>query len=216
MTKINLAHLATCRDAMGPGLRVMVWVQGCPHRCAGCITPGMLAFRERELIEPERLVARILRMSPEIEGVTLVGGEPFSQAAALSAVADILRHEHDKGVICYSGYTLAELREGQDSGWSRLLDRVDLLIDGRYVREEATDRLWRGSSNQTLHFLTERYRPLEKLLQFARGSVLDFQVDREGHLVALGIPPPGAWTELLTRLRARGLHVSPSAPPPAN
>jgi anaerobic ribonucleoside-triphosphate reductase activating protein len=105
-------------------------------------------------------LARQVIQTPEIEGVTLVGGEPFAQADACSALARAARVE-GLGVMVFSGYTLDELTApGAAPAWGRLLEMTDLLVDGRFERERPeTSRRWVGSSNQRLHFLSDRYAP---------------------------------------------------------
>ena len=75
-----------------------------------------------------------------------------------------------------------------------------LLIDGPYDPDLARGDLWRGSSNQRLIFLTDRYRDLAEKLQVGRGTIMDVQLDTEGNLVILGIPPRGFWESLTSRL----------------
>jgi anaerobic ribonucleoside-triphosphate reductase activating protein len=103
-------------------------------------------------------MARSLERSREengIEGVTLLGGEPFAHAAAAAAVARAAR-ELGLSVMVFSGYTLEELRSRPEAG--ELIALTDILVDGPYDRERPdTVRRWIGSTNQRIHFLTERY-----------------------------------------------------------
>jgi anaerobic ribonucleoside-triphosphate reductase activating protein len=94
-----------------------------------------------------------------IEGISLLGGEPFAQAAGAADLATIVR-EADLGVMIYSGFTLAELRTRGETDIDRLLAATDLLVDGPYIREQPeTRRRWIGSANQQIHFLSDRYHP---------------------------------------------------------
>jgi anaerobic ribonucleoside-triphosphate reductase activating protein len=143
----------------GPGRRFAVWVQGCPLGCPGCCNPEMLSPEGGERWTVDRLARKILA-TPGIEGLTLAGGEPFFQAAACAELCERVR-AGGLGVMIFSGYTLAELAApGADPAWGRLLARADLLVDGRYEREQPeTRRRWIGSRNQQLHFLSDRYSP---------------------------------------------------------
>lgn len=143
----------------GPGRRFAVWVQGCPLRCPGCCNPEMLTAEGGERWPVDRLARQILA-TPGIEGLTLAGGEPFSQAAACAELCERVR-AGGLSVMVFSGYTLGELTApGVDPAWGRLLARVDLLVDGRYEREQPeTRRRWIGSRNQQLHFFSDRYAP---------------------------------------------------------
>jgi anaerobic ribonucleoside-triphosphate reductase activating protein len=93
-----------------------------------------------------------------IEGITLLGGEPFAHAAAGAVLA---RAAWDRGlsVMVFTGHTLEELRGRPDTETADLLAHTDILVDGPYIRElpDATRR-WIGSTNQQIHFLTDRYR----------------------------------------------------------
>lgn len=185
--KLNIAFTTIAQNVLGPGRRRILWVQGCPRRCPGCITPQMQSFADREWVEVDALAKRFA--ADEVEGLTFVGGEPFSQAAGLAEFIDVIRQQHDWSVMTYSGHDYGDLRKGP-AEWSELLARTDLLVDGEYIQERACDLLWRGSDNQTLYFLTDRYRHLEPLGEH-RGRYLEFSLDATGAMVMIGIPPPG-------------------------
>ncbi len=157
---LNLAARVSSTEAEGPGRRYALWVQGCPLRCPGCCNPHMLAFETAEMVGVDELAAEILDV-PDIEGVTFLGGEPFSQAEALADLGHRCRAA-GLSVMVFSGYTLERLRRG-GPGWAELLDAIDLLVDGPYLRDRyTTARRWIGSDNQRAHFLTERYRHLDE------------------------------------------------------
>ncbi len=102
------------------------------------------------------LVAELLR-AEDIEGVTMLGGEPFDQADALADVAEGVQ-ARGKSVMTFTGHTLEELRSSSPLGVTRLLEATDLLVDGRYDREKPDYiRPWVGSTNQRFHFLSARY-----------------------------------------------------------
>jgi anaerobic ribonucleoside-triphosphate reductase activating protein len=95
-----------------------------------------------------------------IDGVTFSGGEPFAQATALAELAKKL-HECGLTVVCYTGYTLKQLRAGNRENWNALLEQIDLLIDGPFIQEQRCHKPYRGSANQIIHFLTDRIRSEE-------------------------------------------------------
>ncbi len=157
---LNVAARVRSTEAEGPGRRYALWVQGCPLRCPGCCNPHMLAFETVSLMSVDRIAREVLE-TPGIEGVTFLGGEPFSQALALARLARRCRAE-GLSVMVFSGYSLERLRHGAHPGWTELLDATDLLVDGPYLRERhTTTRRWIGSDNQRVHFLTRRYAELE-------------------------------------------------------
>ncbi len=107
---INVAETCVGTRALGPGLRSVVWVQGCPLHCPGCVAPNWIPQRVARLAAPGDLAAELLA-DGAVSGLTLSGGEPMLQAAPLAAMVRIARRARDVSVICYSGHTLQELRE---------------------------------------------------------------------------------------------------------
>lgn len=153
----QIAQVVPATDAEGPGTRFAVWFQGCPLRCPGCCNPEFLPFRGGETRAVADLTAAIAA-TPGLEGITLLGGEPFAHAAAGAALADFAR-QRGLTVMVFSGYTIEEIRALPDPAAAALLGLTDLLVDGPYLRDEPdTERRWVGSRNQRVHFLTDRYR----------------------------------------------------------
>lgn len=189
MTPLNVASVVDRTRAEGPGERFAVWVQGCPMRCRGCCNPEQLAFVPRETVDPDALAERALRAG--VEGVSLLGGEPMAQAAALARFAERVRGG-GLSVMVFTGYTLDELRAQRDDGVHALLAATDLLVDGRYEASLRTSaRRWVGSSNQRVHFLTGRYREDDPC--FAEANTLEIHV-RGDEVVINGWPLDGAST----------------------
>ncbi|MFO0998984.1 MAG: 4Fe-4S single cluster domain-containing protein [Planctomycetaceae bacterium] len=156
--QIQIAQILPCTEAEGPGRRFAIWVQGCPLRCVECCNPEMLSFDGGTSVVVDDLIDQILQSrSLGIEGVTLIGGEPFAHAAALSRVAAVAR-DAGLSVMVFSGYTLAELKDMADPNVHEFLSHIDLLVDGPYDRTSPdSKRRWIGSTNQRVHFLTNRY-----------------------------------------------------------
>lgn len=133
----------------------MLWLQGCPIRCAGCINPDFQAFVPRHIL-PVRKVLALIRKCSAIEGVTYSGGEPMAQARQLVKLTRELK-ALGLSVFCYSGYTYDQLLRQGDEDVSELLSLLDILVDGPYEQDKHCDLLWRGSSNQAVRFLSDRY-----------------------------------------------------------
>jgi anaerobic ribonucleoside-triphosphate reductase activating protein len=156
---LDVAARVPDTEAEGPYLRYALWLQGCPLRCPGCCNPGMLPFGRGERVPVDALLAEI-GAAPGIEGVTLLGGEPFAQAGPLSALGAGVRAA-GLGLVAFGGFTVEELRSrGPEE--RALLSQLDLLVDGPYQAGRAsTRRRFVGSDNQGVHFLTGRYRHLD-------------------------------------------------------
>ena len=135
----------------GPGRRSTVKLQGCPIRCRGCITPDSWDVSGGALVPVDRVADALLDPSFERDGVTILGGEPFAQPDALLALVEALRERGCDHILCYSGFTCGELRRRarHSPAIGRVLDEIDVLIDGPYVARLA-DRAgpWTGSANQ--------------------------------------------------------------------
>ncbi|MCW3052632.1 MAG: hypothetical protein JWN14_1802, partial [Chthonomonadales bacterium] len=144
---------------LGPGSRAVIWVQGCPFACRNCIVPESWEAEGGEQISVAELASWVLEQ-PEIEGLTLSGGEPMAQAAALTQLIRQVVAQRDLSVVCYTGYTHEHLCGHGTPDQQRFLQHIDLLIDGVYLEQRHADLLWRGSANQRLICLSERYREL--------------------------------------------------------
>jgi anaerobic ribonucleoside-triphosphate reductase activating protein len=187
---LSVAQIVPCTDAEGPGRRFALWLQGCPLRCPGCCNPEMLPFDGGTARPVADVLAEIqtARDRDRIEGITLLGGEPLAHAAGAAILA---RGTRALGltVMVFTGYTLDEARELPDPAVADLLANTDILVDGPYVRElPDTRRRWIGSTNQRLHFLTDRYHAddpcwrqansLEVRLRYGELSVNGFPAKR--------------------------------------
>lgn len=179
---VNVAQIIADTEAEGPGRRFALWVQGCPLRCQGCCNPQMLRFEGGTPIAVDALVAQAVA-TPGIEGVSLLGGEPTAQADALAEFARGVRAA-GLSVMVYSGFTRAELEAKPDA--AKLLAETDLLVDGPYDRTKPeSDRRWIGSTNQVLHFLSDRYRPDDP--RFRTKNTVEIRLVK-GELVVNGWP----------------------------
>jgi anaerobic ribonucleoside-triphosphate reductase activating protein len=153
---LNVAATVSQTRALGPGIRAVVWVQGCPFKCPDCIAPDWISFNKQNLIKPEVLAEELLS-NPLVTGFTFSGGEPFAQAAPLTRLATHARKLRDIDILCYTGFLLDELITYPPyPGTKDLLDQVDVLIDGPYQPELNNGVGLRGSSNQRIHHLTCR------------------------------------------------------------
>ncbi|MFC1550945.1 4Fe-4S single cluster domain-containing protein [Candidatus Latescibacterota bacterium] len=158
---LNIAELCPYTKALGPGRRFAIWLQGCPRSCDGCISPEWREFKKEQYFTPGELAQQINK-SRGIEGITISGGEPMIQAVFLVEMLD-LAHSHfpDLSVICFTGYILEELVESDSKSINDLLKHIDVLIDGPFIKSLDDGVGLRGSSNQRIRFLTERYADLQ-------------------------------------------------------
>ncbi len=131
----------------GPGIRYVIFTQGCPHHCPGCHNPQTHDPKGGREADVHRILSQIAA-NPLASGVTFSGGEPFWQAEALVLVAEEVK-KLGKHLMIYTGYLYEQLADSGEPGVRRLLELADLLVDGPFVMEKRDLTLpYRGSSNQ--------------------------------------------------------------------
>jgi anaerobic ribonucleoside-triphosphate reductase activating protein len=158
--KLVFSRLAYPVTALGPGRRLALWVAGCPMRCPGCITPELQDPAAGRAVPVERLAQRILALDLPLDGITLTGGEPFEQPAALAALWQRIAPERPHwDLMAFSGYTLGQLATRPQA--AALLAVTDLLIAGPYRQGRPGQHPLLASANQRLHPLSERGAALE-------------------------------------------------------
>lgn len=135
----------------GPGIRMVIFVQGCPHNCPGCHNPETHDPLGGKLMDVTEII-NLIEKAQFIRGITFSGGEPFLQAAGLAkAAASARRRKLD--IVTYTGFVFEKLlqRAETDLDILALLQQTDILIDGPYKKEERDLRLaFRGSRNQRI------------------------------------------------------------------
>jgi len=133
----------------GTGIRYVVFAQGCPHACKGCHNEAALDFSGGYDYEIEKILSEI-KINTLFSGVTFSGGEPFCQPKAFLELADELVKK-EVNIWVYTGYTYEELLElaKKDEDIKNLMERIDVLVDGRFVLEKRDIALnFKGSANQ--------------------------------------------------------------------
>jgi anaerobic ribonucleoside-triphosphate reductase activating protein len=169
--------------ANGPGVRFVVWFQGCTLGCPGCFNP---ATHARSPSMPDTLDDVIAAMTAAAAagatGLSLSGGEPLQQADAARALLDAARRL-GLSTLAFSGYTLDEIRALP--GGPDVLARLDVLIDGRYLAGDRLATGLRGSANQRIHLLTNRHT----LADVEATPVAEIRIGKDGSLVLTGVDP---------------------------
>ena len=146
--KIRLASPITFDSIVdGPGLRAVIWTQGCNHNCKGCLNPqthDLCGGYEADTYD----IAKDIQKLKLHRGVTLSGGEPFMQSEALTEVAKVCK-ANNLDVWVYTGYTFEQIQN--DEMLKPVLDYVDVIVDGRFEPDLYSPYLeFRGSSNQRI------------------------------------------------------------------
>jgi anaerobic ribonucleoside-triphosphate reductase activating protein len=149
--RLNLAGIAYDSVTDGPGIRMVLFAQGCRHRCPGCHNPGTWDFAggtSYDLRELHSLIGKYGYM----DGVTFSGGEPFHQAKPLALLGRKIK-EAGYNIVTYTGFYMEEIlaHSRQSGAWLDLLKVTDILIDGPYLQDQRDPRLlFCGSANQRI------------------------------------------------------------------
>ena len=153
---INLHNRINKSRANGPGVRAVIWLQGCPFDCSGCFNPGLRDFDGGEIVAVEELIEWVLALEG-INGISISGGEPTEQIQPLNCFLSVIKESTELSVLLFSGRTGEEIHKLK--GGKELLGLIDVLIEGPYNRELANPPgIWPSSANQRIRFLTERYK----------------------------------------------------------
>lgn len=182
---LNVAAVCDSTYTLGPGNRAVVWVQGCPFYCPGCMSPNLIPIRPARLVDPEKLAEELLA-DKEIRGITISGGEPMLQAESLAIFARRARLIREINIICFTGYQLHQLdKTPPGPGVHDFLSEIDLLVDGPYIERLNNNIGLRGSQNQQIHYLTDRLKAY-RFEEFERKAEI---YRDEGEALLVGIPP---------------------------
>jgi anaerobic ribonucleoside-triphosphate reductase activating protein len=180
--KLRIHAIEPASRANGPGLRAVIWFQGCSLGCPCCFNPATHDSSGGFDADTAALAANLRRNPHSIEGISISGGEPFQQPEAL---LDLLKLLSDSGLntLVFTGYTLAEIRN-QPVG-PLILPHLDVLIAGRYVKSRHLAHALIGSTNQQIHLLTPRYAPAD----FEKIPRREIILHADGSITLTGISP---------------------------
>ena len=155
---LNVAASMSYSRSNGPGLRAVIWVQGCTIGCSGCYNAFTHAHEQRTLLTPGTIAEWVSSLK-DIEGVSFSGGEPFEQAeAVLLTINEIRKQRPELTFFSYTGFEIKYLRKSENKSVQKLLLSLDMLCSGPFIESlKNTDLLWRGSENQKLIYLSNKY-----------------------------------------------------------
>lgn len=198
MTAVSISRLHYPIQALGPGRRVGVWLQGCSIRCPGCVSVDTWPAGWGRT-EMAAVLAVLETWAYAADGLTVTGGEPFDQEDALRELLRGWRDMSGTDVLVFTGHVLDRV-----SPWlARNPGLIDALVTGPYDRDAPQTLALRGSDNQRLHVLTSlgtRLATYERLAT-AQDRRLDVMFDADGSVWLVGIPAAGD----LARFR-RAMH----------
>lgn len=131
----------------GPGFRTSIYAAGCPNRCPGCHNPESWDIERGHWMPVDEILKKVL--SDGFADVTFSGGDPMYQPEGFAELARAIKEKSGKNIWCYTGYTFESILRNPRQ--ARLLQHIDVLVDGRFKEELRDESLcFRGSKNQRL------------------------------------------------------------------
>ena len=175
--KLRIASPVICDSIVdGPGLRMVIWTQGCKHNCKGCHNPQTHSLTKGYEVDTKEIINKMASLKLQ-QGITLSGGEPFLQPAPLVEIAKEAKNMN-LDVWSYTGFKFEELIDRKNPLYFEnveLLKYIDVLVDGRFELDKRDiSLLFRGSSNQ-------RIIDVKKSLKY-KTAVLKFEYMQEKQL----------------------------------
>lgn len=177
MNVLRLGFQIERSEIYGPGIRSVYWLQGCTLACEGCWNTQFWPSKGGDLIDVNCLLSE-LSGRQDVEGITLLGGEPLQQAQQVEQLMTGCK-KLGLTVFLYTGYEMHEL----DPTMKRCVDLADIVVMGRFVQAlRNTNLRWRGSENQTLLVRNSRY----KFMKFPDQNEVEIHLDTSGELCVVG------------------------------
>ena len=199
--KIFTARILYPIKVLGPGDRVGVWLAGCGHHCPGCSNPELWEQKDEWKIDVDDLAKIIsdIAIARNADGITITGGEPFEQPKALNELLDKI-YDLTGDILIYTGYRYEEISEK----YSHILNKISVLIDGSYVREQNYGKRLKGSENQNIIYLNHSIK--EKYESYLVGDHPDIQNFSIGNsVISVGIHLPDFDEQLRDIAQKKGL-----------
>ncbi|BDR74426.1 anaerobic ribonucleoside-triphosphate reductase activating protein [Clostridium tetani] len=152
MNYLQVAGFLDNSLANGKGLRSVLFLSGCNHKCKGCHNLIMQDFKYGDRVKIDEIIDRVKGNIPIIRGVTFSGGEPLEQAENLARLASMIKKEN-LNIWCYTGYEFEYILDNMNkiNGWKNLIENIDILVDGTFQKDKNKPKLkYKGSSNQRI------------------------------------------------------------------
>lgn len=150
---MNMAGFYDESISNGLGWRAVLFVSGCPHNCPGCHNKAAQDYKYGEKFNKKEIIERI-KVNSILKGVTISGGEPLCPqniAEVLDFIKEVKKEKPNFNVWCYTGYTIEQLENRNDSVTDECLKQINVLVDGRFVEQKKNPTLkFRGSENQRI------------------------------------------------------------------
>lgn len=209
--KLHLNKIHYPVTALGPGTRLGIWTQGCTIGCRGCASRDTWQADPVYAVDVDDVLTRCVELvgSGPLDGITISGGEPSDQAAAVIALlerlADWSSFRGDPvDVLLYSGRTQRWL----ESERPELLAAVDAVIPEPYLDDRRVGGIWRGSANQPIVAFSALGRARYGSIPKKEPAAPPFQIAvADGAVWFIGIPRRGDLDRVVERAATRGVLI---------
>lgn len=177
--KLRIHNFIETTSVNGPDNRFGLWVQGCNLNCPSCFNPKTHSFNSGSIYQIDEIFQMIISVKG-IEGVSISGGEPFLQSNALLELITMIKKKTNLSILIFSGFNLEELKNDKTS--NKTLKLIDILIAGRYDENCKINNPLLSSSNQKIHFFSNRYS-----INDIHSSDTEIIIDNQGNLILSGV-----------------------------
>ena len=189
-------------NVLGPGKRIGIWFNGCNHHCPGCSNPELWELQERYKTTLQTLMRLVKHIcdNQAVDGFTLTGGDPFTQADALrQLLPELSKFSND--ILVYTGFDYEEIL----LKYPELVSQIGVMIDRKYIQERNNGAVLRGSDNQRIIILNDRLADkYSSYLSTAQNEIQNF-TSLDG-VIYVGIHKPGYENQVDILLRGKGLE----------
>lgn len=179
---LNLHHFEPYSRSNGPGLRSVVWVQGCSLNCPACFNPQTHPNSGGKVVSVKELARKIINLPNRIEGITISGGEPLQQLAPTIELITSIRKYSSLSIILFSGFSTHEIKQLPNP--TSLFQNLDVLLAGRYRSNHHLTNKFLGSHKEII-FFTDRYTEND----FTAVPPAEVIISKDGSLAFSGIDP---------------------------
>ena len=203
---LKIARKTECCKVLGPGNRAVIWFHGCSRNCDGCIAKSMNLSENFDECTPKGLYEWLLTCN-NIEGISISGGEPLEQNVEelTSFLQKVKKDSRNLSVILFTGFTYDEIVQSKNK---IVLPYIDVLIDGTYKRELNDNNGLRGSSNQNIIFLTDRYESIKESFYKKDCRNVELSITLNNTITINGIPKSGFIEKLTDDLAKEGFDLT--------
>ncbi len=181
---MQVAEIVDLTEVEGPGLRSALWLQGCSINCFNCCNQSFIPQKGGFFFDSIELSTRFIN-NKKIQGITILGGEPLDQSEELYIFLKEIKNNSNLSIMLFTGYTHKKVINNTIK--NKVFELCDLVISEPFINNLISNkRRWIGSSNQKIHFVSDRYKNLEDNWQ-PYYKEIEFHI-KDGEIIINGMP----------------------------